>query len=230
MPGISTSFTLPARVLLDNTGKERVRIDTSELEQLLMQIRILAEKGVSGGVPAGVYMAYGGSTAPDGWVFCDGTSYTTTAQPGLFAACGYTYGGSGANFNVPDLRGRALVGLDNMGGSSANRITAAWADTLGGTGGVESVTLTGAQSGLQDHAHSINDSGHTHDVELFTNDSLAQGTGIASSDDAGNSSNVVLTSQSAFTNITIDSSGSVDAASSHTNLQPAMACTVIIKK
>lgn len=38
-----------------------------------------------------------------GCLLCDGSSYSTTAYPALFAAIGYTYGGSGTSFNVPTL-------------------------------------------------------------------------------------------------------------------------------
>jgi microcystin-dependent protein len=50
------------------------------------------------------------SAVQDGWLACDGTSYTTAAQPALFTSIGYVWGGSGLNFNVPDFRGRTLIG------------------------------------------------------------------------------------------------------------------------
>lgn len=59
-----------------------------------------------------------------------------------------TSAGSGTHtyytrFMVPDMRGRMAMGLDAMiSGQSANRVTAAAADRLGGTGGAESHTLT----------------------------------------------------------------------------------------
>ena len=84
------------------------------------------------------------STAPSGWLLCYGQSLATASYPDLFAAIGYTYGGSGANFNVPDLRGRIPVGLDNMGGSNANVLTNAFnpnRNTLGGDIGEESHQL-----------------------------------------------------------------------------------------
>ena len=40
-------------------------------------------------------------TVPDDYLECDGSSVTTAAYPDLFAAIGYEYGGSGANFNSP---------------------------------------------------------------------------------------------------------------------------------
>lgn len=62
-----------------------------------------------------------------------------------------------STFCVPDLRGRGFVGLDNMGGSSANRITATEADAIGGAYGAETHTLTAAEIPA-----------HTHDIKLYT--------------------------------------------------------------
>ncbi|RMG88415.1 MAG: tail fiber protein, partial [Chloroflexi bacterium] len=60
---------------------------------------------------------------------------------------GVTYGsGDGSTtFNLPDLRGRVIAGLDNMGGTSANRVTDASADSIGGAMGAETHTLTASQ-------------------------------------------------------------------------------------
>ena len=61
-------------------------------------------------VPIGAILPFGGSTPPSGYLICDGTSYAASAYPQLSAVIGYTYGGSGGSFNVPDCRGKALVG------------------------------------------------------------------------------------------------------------------------
>jgi microcystin-dependent protein len=56
---------------------------------------------------------YGGGTPPGGWLKANGASYSTSSPYDLlFAITGYTYGGSGANFNVPDLRRRSAYGTD----------------------------------------------------------------------------------------------------------------------
>jgi hypothetical protein len=76
-------------------------------------------------VPAGSVMPYAGSTAPSGWLLSYGQAISRSTYATLFAAIGTTYGvGDGATtFNVPDLRGRLVAGQDDMGGTSANRLT-----------------------------------------------------------------------------------------------------------
>lgn len=86
--------------------------------------------------PKGILMPFAGSSAPSGWLLCDGSGVSTTTYADLFAVIGYTYGGSGSLFALPDLRGRVPVGLDNMGGTDAGRISNT--NTLGGAGGKES--------------------------------------------------------------------------------------------
>jgi hypothetical protein len=69
-------------------------------------------------VPPGTIVAYGGTTAPQGWLMCNGASYAQTAYPKLYIAIGTAYGNfGGANFLVPDLRGKFLRGVD---GATAN--------------------------------------------------------------------------------------------------------------
>ncbi len=69
-----------------------------------------AQASVASAIEVGTIFAYGGTTAPTGYLLCDGTSYATANQPALHAVIGYAYGGSGANFNVPDMRGRTIYG------------------------------------------------------------------------------------------------------------------------
>ena len=60
----------------------------------------------SGAAPPGIISAYAGSTAPGGFLLCDGTAVSRTTYAALFAVTGTTYGaGDGSTtFNVPDLR------------------------------------------------------------------------------------------------------------------------------
>jgi hypothetical protein len=55
--------------------------------------------------PPGSILLFARSSAPDGWIKANGAGVSTTTYAALFANIGYTFGGSGATFNVPDLRG-----------------------------------------------------------------------------------------------------------------------------
>lgn len=71
--------------------------------------------------PAGTVNYFAGATAPTGYLECNGQSVSTTTFAELFAAIGYTYGGGGANFNVPDLRGEFVRGWDHGRGLDSGR-------------------------------------------------------------------------------------------------------------
>lgn len=91
----------------------------------------------------GVVEAFAGATAPAGSLFCYGQAISRTAYVGLFTALSTTHGGGDGSttFNLPDLRGRVAAGQDDMGGSSANRLTTVLnGDNLGAAGGSETTT------------------------------------------------------------------------------------------
>lgn len=99
-------------------------------------------------VPLGSCIPYFGSTAPNSFfVLPYGQAISRTTYASLFSLISTTYGvGDGSTtFNIPDIRGRVIAGKDDMGGTSANRLTDADdglnGDTLGDTGGGETQTL-----------------------------------------------------------------------------------------
>jgi microcystin-dependent protein len=95
---------------------------------------------------------WGTASAPSGYLLCDGSSVSTTTYAALFAVIGYTFGGSGASFTLPDYRGRMPIGVS---GSYA----------LASTGGSATTTLITAN--LPSHTHSITDPGHSHGVLTY---------------------------------------------------------------
>lgn len=104
------------------------------------------------------------STIPPGWIPCDGRSLPVAFYDLLFDFLGYSNGGSGANFNIPDWRGYAAVCADNVGTGSAGRFfNAAPQSNFGAT----TTTLTVPQLPSHNHpdsghAHTAFDSGHAH--------------------------------------------------------------------
>lgn len=54
-------------------------------------------------MPIGSIHILTSATMPKGWMLCNGGSYAQLSYPDLFAVIGYTFGGSGANFNVPTI-------------------------------------------------------------------------------------------------------------------------------
>jgi microcystin-dependent protein len=108
-------------------------------------------------VPIGAIMIWTTDTAPDGWLLCYGQAISRNVYAGLYNIIGETFGAgdSSTTFNVPDLRGRFPLGRDNMGGTSANRVTDTDADTLGNGDGDELKTIS--------HTHDL---AHTHDTDI----------------------------------------------------------------
>ena len=96
--------------------------------------------------PVGLVSPFAGVSAPVGWCLCDGRDLTDPAVSvelnALLVAAGFGV--------VPDLRGRVVAGIDNMGGTDAARLSLA--NTPGAAGGAE---------GLSEHSHSISGSGTT---------------------------------------------------------------------
>jgi microcystin-dependent protein len=100
------------------------------------------------------------------------------------------------------------MGRDNMGGLAANRITTEDATLLGHAFGSEEHLLTGQESGVQDHRHTV------RGAELPR--AAGGGTGLVNftgSDKTGQS----------------DLSGNIDATEAHNNLQPNAVCNWIIR-
>jgi len=116
---------------------------------------ISAAKGT---IPVGAIMDFAGSTAPSGWLLCYGQLVSTTTYAALFAVLSTTYGSGAGTFGIPDYRGRAGFGQDNMGGVAASRLTGAV--SLNGT----ILGQTGGDQNFQTHTHTVNDSGHSHGV------------------------------------------------------------------
>lgn len=99
-------------------------------------------------IPLASGMDYWGSAVPNSnFAFPAGQAISRTTYATLFALIGLTYGGGDGSttFNLPDKRGRVTIAADNMGGTPANRVTAAGsgidAANISASGGTETVTV-----------------------------------------------------------------------------------------
>lgn len=171
----------------------------------------------AGLVPVGAVLTYAGATAPTGWLLARGQAVSRTEYAALFAAIGVAHGpGDGSTtFNLPDGRGRVAVGKDNMGGTPANRVTAAVsglaATTLGATGGDQR---------LQDHNHAVTDPGHAHSTPTVESGSSPSGQiGV------DGASSAFGQTDSAPTGITVQNAGGGGSA----NVQPSIVLNWIIR-
>jgi len=166
-------------------------------------------------LPSGTVLPFAGTSAPSGYLLCFGQAISRSTYSSLFTAIGTTYGaGNGSStFNVPDLRGRAIAGQDDMGGSSADRLTdqsgGVNGDTLGASGGTETHTLTTAQ--LASHSHS------------------ATSLTLTNADDTGGTGNSAEFNASGNLRLTYTPSiGSAGSGNAHNNVQPTLILNYMI--
>jgi microcystin-dependent protein len=175
-----------------------------------------------------------------GWLMCDGRQLNVDDFRQLFAVIGYSFGGSGSTFNLPDPMGRVpgFVGQSSGGGNT-------W--IMGDVSGEETHTLTIAEmpahnhgtdasdnvigNGLTgisgEHIHGITDPGHSHS---YVNNTNNQGTDNAfNSETAADDQDLTKTTSSETTGITINPNGdhqhtikTQGGGQPHNNMQPTI--------
>ena len=170
-------------------------------------------------MPTASIMPYAGSSAPTGYLLCDGAAISRSTYSTLFGLLATTYGsGDGSStFNIPDLRGRVIAGQDDMGGASANRLTGLTGgvdgDVLGGSGGAETHTL--ATSELPAHDHDV-------DTAVKSNST----NGVAGNYPTGTNLSSPSAAQLGANTNSIKNTGGGGA---HNNVQPTIILNYIIK-
>lgn len=116
-------------------------------------------------VPTGTIIMHSGTTAPDGWLLCDGTAYAKSAYPDLDAALQFTgfpgnypFGSTSTTFNVPDFTNKSPLS-ESWAGAPAGLSPM----VIGTSAGANTVTLTA--NNIPAHQHGT--SGHTHASSTF---------------------------------------------------------------
>ena len=175
--------------------------------------------------PAGLVSPFAGASAPSGWLLCDGTTtHSTTTYAALFAVVGYTYGGSGGTFGVPNLKGRTVIGVGV--GADASPVTG----VIGVAQGEAQHALSYGETGVPAHSHPISDPGHGHTNRVgigspgVTNSSDVLVRSNGGTQDAGFAATNATT-----TGITATGNNTASAATAHINVQPSLPLTYIIK-
>jgi len=186
----------------------------------------LAQEVLNRLLPSGTVVAFGGTVAPAGWVFCDGSTRNggDAAFSALFAAIGKTYGigdGSAPSFNVPDLRGRTAIGA-GQGTGLSNRALAAML-------GIEAITQ------VPNHSHSVSlttasGGSHIHSVLGKRTSAGSQDTLVGSVGTTGTPGAYDTLAGGAHTH-TVSGNTAVNTGgvASVDNLQPTLVLNYIIK-
>lgn len=198
---------------------------------------------LSGGesTPIGTLHAFAGSTAPTGWLLCDGASYLRSAYPALFAVIGTTYGSAdGTHFNVPNMRDRVPVGSGTT-------------YTRGSTGGAATVTLSsgqmpshshsfsnstdsqgshshsGSADSVGDHSHSVGNQTTRSDISAAAGSTVASNGGGSTGGAGGHGHSLSISSGGGHTHSISGSTDTAGSGSAHENMPPYVAMPYIIR-
>ena len=170
-----------------------------------------------GDVVTGMIAMWATATAPTGYVLCNGASLDTTTYANLFAVIGYTFGGSSANFNVPDYRNNFPIGS----GTHA----------LAATGGsADAVVISHTHSATSTSTSAVTDPTHVH----YTYGAYGGGGNPGGSLNTANPGGQNMATTAASTGVTVATTTTTTNAATGVsgtglNLPPYLAINFIIK-
>jgi microcystin-dependent protein len=181
-----------------------------------------------------------------GWMVCDGRSLNTTSYNLLFQVIGYTFGGSGSSFSLPNMRGRVMGSVGTV--TDASPITTSFApgQSVGevshkltvpempahnhnkATASPGSNTVADGTTSVQaDHTHGVTDPGHSH--SYFNQPNTVNPAVSLTTTDVADNVNVNQTTGSSTTGVTINPAGTHSHTISsnggdqyHNNMQPTL--------
>jgi microcystin-dependent protein len=181
-----------------------------------------------------------------GWLKCDGRALDKTAHNLLFQVIGYTFGGSGSTFNLPNPQGRVMGTVGTVTDYDSRTRTYEAGDSVGeldhqltigempahnhnkatGSPG-DNTTGDGTTSVNGGHTHSITDPGHHHTYVNQPN-TVNPATSLTTTDVADNY-NVTQNTGNSYTGISINTAGDHTHTISsngnnqyHNNVQPTL--------
>lgn len=174
--------------------------DDWDLTVDLASMALSIDSAISASVATGSISMFGGSSAPAGFLICNGSAVSRTTYSALFSVVGTNFGGGDGSgtFNLPDLRGRVPVGID---------ATQAEFNPIGKTGGEKAHVLTIAE--MPSHQH-----------DQYVSSSVTTGPGVRK-DWAGDGASTAFP-QGVTT-------GPTGGGGAHNNLQPYISLNFIIK-